>query len=66
MWVGVTPERYRLLLEDAVHQEYVVLGSKNSADAEFIAMKIGDESIQPKSLSISGLDVFRVVFPVIR
>ena len=31
--IGVSPERYRLLLKDASIQDYLVIGAKDSADA---------------------------------
>jgi hypothetical protein len=62
MGVGVTPERYRLLLQDAADQDYVVIGPKDSTDAGFIATKMKGERIEPQSLSVAGqeLDVYLV------
>lgn len=57
MGVGVTPERYRLLLQDAANQDYIVIGLKDSDDADYIASRICGKGIEPKSLSISDLDV---------
>ena len=57
MGIGVTPERYRSLLLDATNQDYIVIGPKDSADANFIALRMCGDRIKPKSLSISDLDV---------
>jgi len=39
MGVGVTPEKYRLLLVGATNQDYIVIGAKNLKDADYIASK---------------------------
>jgi hypothetical protein len=57
MGIGVTPERYRLLLQGATNQDYIVLGPKDSADANFIASRMNGESLKPKSLSVLGLEM---------
>lgn len=57
MGIGVTPERYRLLLHDATNQDYIVIGPKDLADANFIASRMSGERLKPKSLSISGLEM---------
>jgi hypothetical protein len=55
MGVGVTPEKYRLMLEDAISQNYLVIGAKTSKDASFIASKMSGEILKPKPLTILGL-----------
>ena len=57
MGIGVTPDKYRLLLQDAINQDYIVIGSKNSVDANFIASRVSDERLKPKSISVSGLEM---------
>ena len=57
MGIGVTPLRYRSLLLDATNQDYIVIGPKDSADANFIASRMCGDRVKPKSLSILDLDV---------
>jgi len=57
MGVGVTPEKYRLLLEDAMNQDYIVIGAKDSKDADYITSKMGGEVLDPKTISVSGLEM---------
>ena len=57
MGIGVTPERYRLLLQGAANQDYIIIGPKDSADANFIASRMSSEYLKPKSLSILGLEM---------
>jgi hypothetical protein len=55
MGIGVTPERYRLLLHEATNQDYVIIGPKDSQDARLIASRMGEEHPQITSLTISGV-----------
>lgn len=57
MGVGVTPERYRLLLQDATSQDYLVIGVKDSKDASLIASSMSSALLGPKSLSVLGLEM---------
>jgi len=57
MGVGVTPEKYRSLVEDATNQDYLVIGAQDSKDADFIASKMSGELLEPKSISILGLEM---------
>lgn len=57
MGVGVTPEKYRLLLEGATNQDYIIIGAKDSKDADYIASKMSDELLGPKSISVLGLEM---------
>lgn len=57
MGIGVAPERYRSLLQDATSQDYMVIGSKDSKDARFIASRMGGKLLGPRSLSVSGLEM---------
>lgn len=57
MGVGVTPERYRLLVEDGTNQDYLIIGAKDSQDANFIASKLSGKHLEPKSLSVLGLEM---------
>jgi hypothetical protein len=57
MGIGVTPERYRLLVQDATSQDFIIIGAKDSKDANFIASRMSGELLEPKSLSVSGLEM---------
>jgi hypothetical protein len=57
MGIGVTPERYRFLLQDATNQDYVVFGPRNSADANLIASRMSGERLKPRSLSVLGVEI---------
>jgi len=57
MGVGVTPEKYRSLLEGATSQDYLVIGAKDSKDADYIASKMSTEPLGHKSLSVLGLEM---------
>lgn len=57
MGVGVTSEKYRLLLQDATSQDYLIIGAKDSKDAKFIASKMSGELLGPKSLSVQGVEM---------
>ena len=57
MGIGVAPERYRQLLQNAINQDYLVIGAKDSPDVSFIASKIGGEFLEPQSLSVLGLEM---------
>ena len=57
MGIGVTPERYRLLLQDATEQDYLVIGLKDSTDSKFIASRMSGESLSPKSIVILDLEM---------
>lgn len=57
MGIGVAPERYRLLLEGATNQDYMVIGKKDSGDAKFIASKMSGEQLSPKSVTVAGLEM---------
>jgi hypothetical protein len=45
------------LLQDATSQDYIVIGSKDSKDAYFIASRMSGELLEPNSLSVSGLEM---------
>jgi hypothetical protein len=47
MGIGVSPERYRSLLQDVTSQDYMVVGSRDSEDANFIASKLNGELLEP-------------------
>ena len=57
MGMGVTPERYRVLLQDAASQDYMVIGPKGSQDAHCIASRMSGEAPEPTSLTVSGLEM---------
>jgi len=57
MGIGVAPERYRLLLEGATNQDYMIIGKKDSADAKFIVLKMSGEQLSPKSITVAGLEI---------
>ena len=57
MGVGVTPEKYRSLIEGATNQDYLVIGAKDSKDADYIASKMSGELLEPKIISVSGLEM---------
>jgi hypothetical protein len=57
MGVGVAPEKYLSLLEGAAIQDYLVIGAKDSRDAGYIASKMSGEILEPKSLSVLGLEM---------
>lgn len=57
MGIGVAPERYRILLQDSSNQDYLVIGAKDSVDADFIASRIGGENLKPKSIVILELEM---------
>lgn len=57
MGVGVTAEQYRSLLEGATNQNCLVIGAKDSKDADYVASKMSDEILEPKSLSVLGLEM---------
>ena len=62
MGIGVAPERYRLLLQGATNQDYMIVGRKDSADAKFIASMMSSERVSAKPLTILGqeLDVYLI------
>ncbi len=53
--IGVAPERYRILLQDSANQDYLVIGAKDSVDADFIASRMSGENLKPKSIVILEL-----------
>lgn len=55
--VGVAPEKYRSLLEGATNQDYLVIGAMDSKDVDYIASKMSGELLEPKSLSVLGLEM---------
>ncbi|MCK5054680.1 MAG: hypothetical protein KAR65_10390 [Anaerolineales bacterium] len=55
--IDVTPERYRSLFQDATNQDYLVIGHKDSSDANFIASRMCGDHVESKSLSILDLEV---------
>ncbi len=55
--IGVTPERYGSLFQDATKQDYLVIGPKDSSDANFIASRMFGDRVKPKSLSILDLEM---------
>jgi len=57
MGVGVAPEKYRALLEGATNQDYLVIGAEDSNEAAYVASKMSDEILEPKSLSVLGLEM---------
>ena len=57
MGVGIAPEKYRSLLEGATNQDYLVIGAKDSNDADYVASKMSDEILEPRSLSVLGLQM---------
>lgn len=57
MGIGVTPERFRLLLQDATNQDYLVIGPKDSEDTKFIAFRMSGEQLKPRSIVISALEI---------
>ncbi|HLO16528.1 MAG TPA: hypothetical protein VK206_16975 [Anaerolineales bacterium] len=57
MGIGVTPERYRFLLQDATSQDYMVVGPKDSEDANFIASRLNGELLEPLCLTVSGVEM---------
>ncbi len=50
--IGVSPDRYRLLLKDASIQDYLVIGAKDSADAGFIASSMSGEELKPRKITL--------------
>lgn len=63
MGIGVAPERYRLLLQGATNQDYIVIGRKDSTDAKFIASNMSSEHLSPKSLTVLGLEMELYLIP---
>lgn len=58
MGIGVSPERYRSLLQNATSQDYIVVGSRDSDDANFIASKLNGELLEPQTmLTVSGIEM---------
>jgi hypothetical protein len=57
MGVGVTPEKYLSFIEGTANQDFLVIGAKGSRDACYFASKMSGEILEPKSLSISGLEM---------
>ena len=57
MGVGAAPEKYRTWLKGATNQDYLVIGVKDSKDADYVASKMSDEILEPKSLSVLGLEM---------
>ena len=55
--MGVTPERYRLLLQNATDQDYQVWGPKNSRDAHLIAQKMSGEDLKPHSITVFNMEI---------
>jgi len=55
--VGVTPEKYRSLLEGATNQDYIVIGAKDSNDADIIASKMSGEFLEPKTITVLGSEM---------
>jgi hypothetical protein len=43
--------------EGATNQDYVVIGAKDSKDAEHVASKMSGEFLEPKSISVAGLEM---------
>ncbi len=57
MGAGVTPEKYRSLLEGTTNQDYLIIGAKDSKDADYIASKMSSDLLEPKSISVLGLEM---------
>ncbi len=57
MGIGVAPEQYRRLLQDATSQDYIVIGAKGSKDVNFIASSMSGKLVGPQSLRILGLEM---------
>jgi hypothetical protein len=57
MGVGITPEQYRLLIEGATNQDYRVIGAKDSKDADYVALKMSNELLEPRLISVLGLEM---------
>ena len=55
--MGVTPERYRSLLQGETNQDYLVIGPKESSDASLIASKMSTDPVISRSLPILDLEV---------
>ena len=55
--IGATPDRYRFLLQDGTNQDYLVIGARDSVDADFIAMRMGGRRLKPKPIAIHDLEM---------
>ena len=55
--IGVTPEKYRMMLQIGSEQDYIIIGPKDSDDANLIAARMNDEKIAPRAISVLGLEM---------
>lgn len=57
MGVGVAPEKFRSLLEGITNQDCLIIGEKDSKDADYVAAKMRGELLEPKTISVLELEM---------
>ena len=57
MGAGTTPEKFKTMLDDPTDQDCIILGLKDSIDANIVSTKMTGNEIEPKSIAFFGMEM---------